>query len=506
MDKRDETVVETKSGKIKGEYQGNIYIFKGIPYAAPPVGEGRWLPPAPVKPWTGVRPARTYGPKAPQDKAPWGFMAGFDLEEPQSEDCLYLNIWSPGTDGSRRPVLVWIHGGAFNRGSGSSPTYSGTGLAQRGDVVVVTINYRLGPLGFLHLKRITGGKIPATGNEGLLDQIAALKWVRDNIAVFGGDPENITVFGESAGGMSIGCLLAMPRARGLFHKAILQSGSNTTRPLDQAVLQVEQFLEVLGLRSGDVAALRSLTVEELLSAHQEFGKRLDRKGAVLEPVIDGETLPDMPIEAVKRGSADRVVIMAGSNLEEAKFMAKMNQDLTRVDEAGLLRRWQQVLPPELVPGLIEKCRRALAKTGVASGPAEIALALQTDVQFRIPALRLIEAQRGNNRPAYSYLFTWRSPAPDMGACHALEIGFVFGNMNPKFNGAGLEADRLSRNIQDAWLAFARTGNPSCESLGKWPVYGSDRETMILGEKCYVAEAPYDDERRAWDPVPNKFLG
>jgi para-nitrobenzyl esterase len=180
--------------------------------------------------------------------------------------------------------------------------------------------------------------------------------------------------------------------------------------------------------------------------------------------------------------------------------------MTEVDEVGLLQRWQRVLPEELVPDLIENCRKALAEGGKAVSVAEIALALQTDAQFRIPAIRLIEAQHSNNMPAYTYLFTWKSPVPDLGACHFLDVGFVFGKLVAAFNGTGPAADRLTRNIQDAWLAFARTGDPSCESLGNWPQYGSRRETMILGEKCHVAEAPYEDERRAWDPIPNAFLG
>ncbi len=506
MSSNDKTVVETKSGKIKGSYQEGLYIFKGIPYAAPPVGEFRWLPPQPVKSWHGVREAQTFGPIAPQNSRPISFTGESPVEEPQGEDCLYLNVWSPGPDDSRRPVLVWIHGGAFNIGSGSNPMYPGTTLAKRGDVVVVTINYRLGPLGFLHLKKVTGGRIPATGSEGLLDQIAALHWVRDNIASFGGDPDNITVFGESAGGMSIGCLLAMPPARGLFHKAILQSGSNTVKFLDEAIQITQQYLDILGLGAGDVDALRSLTVERLLSAQQELHTRLNIKGSVMEPVVDGEMLPEIPIDAVKHGSADKIAVLAGSNLEEARFMARMDPGMTEIDEVGLLQRWQRVLPEELVPDLIENCRKALAKGGKAVGVAEIALALQTDVQFRIPAIRLVEAQRSNNMPAYTYLFTWKSPAPALGACHFLDVGFVFGNLGAGFNGTGPAADRLASNIQDAWLAFAHTGNPSCESLGNWPLYGNRRETMILGEECHVEEAPYEDERRAWDPIPNMFLG
>ena len=180
--------------------------------------------------------------------------------------------------------------------------------------------------------------------------------------------------------------------------------------------------------------------------------------------------------------------------------------MIKIDEAGLIKRWQRVLPPELVPDLVENCRKALAKEGRPIGMSELAIALQTDRQFRIPAIRLIESQRRNNRAAYSYLFTWKSPVPGLGACHALDIGFVFGTLSAGFSGSGPQAEKLAQNIQDAWIAFARTGNPTCESLGNWPPYGSRRETMILGESCHLEEAPYDEERRAWDPIPDRCLG
>jgi para-nitrobenzyl esterase len=184
----------------------------------------------------------------------------------------------------------------------------------------------------------------------------------------------------------------------------------------------------------------------------------------------------------------------------------MNPNMTKVDNEGLIRRWQQVLPPEMVPALVENCRKAMAQGGKTVTPSDLALALQTDAQFRIPAIRLVEAHRSNNQPAYSYLFDWISPAPGMGACHALEVGFVFGNISPTFCGTGPKVDRLAREMQDAWLAFARTGNPSCQSLGNWPLYGSGRETMILGANSRVEDAPYDEERRAWEPISDKYLG
>jgi carboxylesterase type B len=211
------------------------------------------------------------------------------------------------------------------------------------------------------MDKVTEGKIPATGNEGLLDQIAALSWVRDNIASFGGNPDNVTVFGESAGAMSIGCLLAMPQARGLFHKAILQSGSNTCKSLNEAVQLTGQFLSLLGLKAGDIDALKALPVERLLAGQQELSLKLKIAGSIVEPVVDGKILPEMPIEAVKHGSAHNIAVLVGTNLEEAKFMARMNPNLTKVDMDGLIRRWQSVLPADLVPGLIESVRKALAK-------------------------------------------------------------------------------------------------------------------------------------------------
>ena len=210
-------IVSIKSGKLEGGMENGLYVFKGVPYAAPPVGDFRWLPPQPVKHWSGIKPARKFGAICPQNE----MMAGpiGQVFQPQSEDCLFLNVWTPGLDKAQRPVMVWIHGGAFTLGSGSDPQYDSYKLPERGNIVLVTINYRLGMLGFLRLKNATGGKIPATGNEGLMDQVTALKWVKENIAAFGGDPKNVTVFGESAGGMSIGCLMVMPSAGGLFHKS-----------------------------------------------------------------------------------------------------------------------------------------------------------------------------------------------------------------------------------------------------------------------------------------------
>jgi para-nitrobenzyl esterase len=504
--KASNTTVVTEFGQINGAFQDGLYVFKGIPYAAPPLGAFRWLPPQPLRLWNDIYQAAQFGPIAPQNTRVTNFTQKNPILEPQSESCLTLNLWTPALDQAKRPVMVWIHGGAFNRGSSSSPTYSGVVLARRGDIVVVTINYRLGALGFLHLDQPSCGHLSATGNEGILDQISALHWVRNNIASFGGDPGNVTVFGESAGAMSIGCLLAMPQAAGFFHKAILESGSNTVKFPDEAVELTRKYLEILGVDPQNAKGLRALSVEQLLSAQDELSAALRIQGSVMEPVVDGTILPQMPIEAVRRGSAGKIPILVGTNLEEARFMLAMNPAMNKIDADGLVRRWQEVLPAEMVPGLIEGCRIALAHEGRPNDPPEIAIALQTDRQFRIPAVRLAEAQSGHNPNVYNYVFDWKSPMQKLGACHALEVGFVFGNLYSKFNGSGPKADSLAGKIQDSWIAFARTGNPSCFSLGQWPQYGAQRQTMILGEKCHVEKAPYEEERLAWTVVPDKYLG
>jgi para-nitrobenzyl esterase len=501
----DQLIAVSDHGKVRGQRENGIQVFKGIPFGASTGGQLRWSTPRPAAAWKTARAALEFGPVAPQSAGGMSFMQEAQSESRQSENCLNLNIWTPALDNARRPVMFWIHGGAFNRGSGSMPGYDGTSLVKRGDVVVVSINYRLGPLGFLHLANTTGGKIKASGNEGLLDQVLALAWVRDNILAFGGDPENVTVFGESAGAMSIGCLLSMPCVRGLFHKAIMQSGSNTVKFLDEAVELSRELISILGLAPDQPAQLKKTAARQLVAAHASLAASLKIRGSVLEPVVDGDVLPYMPIEAVRQGSARGVPILVGTNLEEAKFMAKLDPGMARIDEAGLVRRWQAVLPVEVVPKLVERCRRAMLDEGRDASVGELAIALQTDRQFRMPALRLLEGQNGQGK-AFHYIFTWKSPMAEMGACHALEVGFVFGNLNSRFHGEGKVVEGLSHKMQDAWIAFARSGDPSCPSLGTWPEYGPARKTMLLGAKCEIAAAPFEQERLAWSAVPDRYLG
>ncbi len=506
-------VVETTSGKIEGVFRKGLYVFRGIPYAAPPVGERRWLPPNPPEPWGGIRPAQDFAPTAPQLSMDIQFLEPVE-KQPQSEDCLYLNIWTPGLKGAKRPVMVWVHGGFFTTGAGSWLIYNGRTLSTRGNVVVVTINYRLGVLGFLNLNEITKGRIPATGNEGLLDQVLALEWVRDNISRFGGDPDNVTIFAESAGAMGVGVLLAVPKARGLFHRAILQSGAaHHVNSLESAEKLGAIFLDILDIKPNDANKLRSLTEQQLLNAQVEVmaraqGPKLAMGGLPIKPVVDGEVIPELPIRSIASGSADNVAVIIGTTLNEWKLFAVLDRNLASLDEAGLLRRCQRLILSGDVSGLIEAYRQARSQRDLPVTPAELYIAIQSDRVFRMPAIRLAEAHYRRRQPTYMYLFNWVSPLMNgiLGSCHALDLEFVFGTLDDNFSGSGEEAQALSRKIQDAWATFARYGDTSCQSIGKWELYDGRRKTMVLGKQCLLVEALYEEERRAWEPFVDSVLG
>jgi para-nitrobenzyl esterase len=505
MNSGKQALVSTASGKLEGDYQNGIYVFKGIPYAAPPTGNLRWLPPQPPKAWSGVRSARKYGAISAQNVTPviGPGMPSFG-DQAQSEDCLFLNIWTPGLDDARRPVMFWIHGGAFIIGSGSESFLEGGKLAKRGDIVLVSINYRLGSVGFMNLKEITSGRIPSSGNEGLLDQAAALAWVQENIAAFGGNPDNITIFGFSAGGMSVGTLLAMPAAHGKFHKAINRSGAaNVVGTLDSAVKISEQFLQLFGLKGKDTDSLRSLTTRQLLDGQQELGLKLresEYRATPFQPVVDGLILKEMPMLSIKKGSAKNIPIIAGNTRDELKSMNAMDPTLKDLDEAGMITRLSKMLPPELVPGLVKAYRGALPKSSGKLAAADVLGSINTDMMFRIPTIRLVEMQRDNGVPAYNYLFTYKSPAMGgkLGAMHGLDNPLLFGNPEAEFTGNSPEVENLAVRIQDSCAAFARTGDPSCESNGAWPVYGKERTTMIFDTNTRLEKAPYEKERAAWD--------
>lgn len=503
-------VIEIGSGKLQGNEKGGVLVFKGIPYAAPPVGERRWLPPADPLPWAGIRDAGDFGDWAPQNKGALDDVMGAETGT-QSEDCLTLNVWTPGRAG-KRPVMVWIHGGGFTIGSGAQGIYEGGTLARHGDVVVVTINYRLGILGFAPLAAATAGRIPATGNEGLLDQVKALAWVRDNIAHFGGDPGNVTIFGESAGGMSVGNLLALPAARGLFHKAIPQSGAcHTCADAATAVRRGEAILKALAL---DADGLRNAPLADLLRAQRLMeGGRVEGYplavigGLPFMPVADGVVMPHNPIDAVAAGVAAGIPVLAGSTLDEWKLFGIPAKAIQQLDEAGLAKRLGYLVGDEHAPGLVAAYRAALPARGIEPSVPEVFMAIQTDRIFRIPALRLLERQRPHEARVFNYLFDWPSPAVGgrLGSPHAVELAYVFGTYSKpgakKFYGEGEGAAALATMTMDAWTRFAHGGDPG------WPAYETgQRTTALLGASRRILAKPLEAERRAWDRVPDRWLG
>jgi para-nitrobenzyl esterase len=504
------TVVETVHGRIEGTEEDGLRVFRGVPYAAPPLGEGRLRGPRPPEPRPGVRRCDAFGPWASQN-SPLNRLASVESDFEQSEDCLTLNVWTPGLDQARRPVMVWIHGGGFTGGSGASLLYHGDHLARRGDVVMVTINYRLGILGFLAHPDLLDAEVGASANWGMLDQVAALEWVRDNIAAFGGDPGNVTIFGESAGGMSVGVLLGMPKARGLFHRAVCQSGAALAASPETAAATTESVLAELGL--GDVTKVRDMPVEALLKAQETVAAQASRQGRTLPliPAVDGSSLPRQPLHEIRDGLSASVPVMVGTNRDEYKMFAVVDPGYRNMSDERLRRRLNRTLSADhwniSVDEVIDGYRHARAARGAPTDPAELYSAIESDRIFRVPAMRMAEAQAAHQPDTYAYLFDWESPAMHgvLGSCHALEIPFVLGSLRKpmvdRFAGTNDAALALAEQMQDAWLAFARTGSPGPEQagIGDWPRYEPTRRaTMIFGRSTHVEDAPFEAERRVWD--------
>ncbi len=499
-------VVTTRLGRLEGREEGGVAVFRGIPYARPPVGIRRLRPPMPCEPWQGARLARRHGPSAPQAAPVARFIQAMigAGESAQSEDCLYLNVWTPAADRGRRPVMVWLHGGAFVMGSSSTLLYDGRQLARRGNLVVVTLNYRLGALGFLDLKAVGGGP-EAPSNLGLLDQIEALRFVRDHIEVFGGDPEQVTIFGESAGGMSVGTLLGTPRARGLFQRAILQSGAaHNVSSRAQARRVAENLLAKLRIDPDHPERLWSLDPREILAAQRATTFELGLGLGTLpwQPSVDADVLPRPPLEALANAEAAGVATLVGSNLDEWSLFMLGDRRGRRMDEAMLRRRLARALPGTSALGvpLAERAyaayRRSLRKHD-STAPRERWVSFQSDRIFHVPAVRLADLQSEAGAPTWSYLFSWAPPVVSrwVGACHGLEIPFVFGTLAHGALRPSLAlvpaVRRLQRQLQDAWIAFARCGEPGHADLPDWPKADAlTRPTMNLDVHCRVDENPH----------------
>lgn len=494
--------VRTTGGDLRGLRVGGHLAYRGIPFAAPPEGPLRFTAPQPAAPWSGVRDADAFGPVAPQDPLvppPYRAVA------PESEDCLSLNVYTPGVDDARRPVLFWIHGGGFSHGAGSQPTYDGGPLVERGDVVVVTINYRLGALGFLSLGHRGGAEWGATANAGSLDQVAALRWVRDNIARFGGDPDNVTIFGQSAGGVAVSTLLAMPAARGLFAKAIAQSGTAAhLAGVERAEAIADRYLQAIGIPDADRDALRAISWQDLLAAQGSRG--------ALSPFVDGHHVPRPLIEVIGAGELADIPLMIGTTRDEQKlYMAAQHR--APLSDDDLCAQVSGVLPRRAVDRAAEviACYRASrTDRGLPASNLDILDAIATTSRFRLPALRVAEAYRQHQPSTFVYEFDYSSPARGgaMGACHGLEVPFVFGAIgrggDDRLTGSGPEVERLQGEMMDAWIAFARTGAPGHAGIGDWPAYDTaERHTMVFDLESGARPAPFDEERAIWQSMVTK---
>lgn len=482
-------VPQLASGPISGTLEDGIWTYKGIPFAAPPTGDMRWREPQPVEPWEEVRACTEYGPACPQSGGDWMGMLSVGVTD---EDCLYLNVWTPAEDpGEDLPVMVWIHGGSFKSGAGSLPIYDGGNLARKG-VVLVTINYRLGALGFmahpLLSKESTHG---VSGNYGLLDQIAALKWVRENIEAFGGDPANVTIFGESAGGMSVLDLMASPLAEGLFHRAVVESGPlldlglpiNRGNTLEAAEDQGEDVSEDLGCDDAEdeLAALREVPAEELVkfsSSENELFSPVN-----FGPNIDGYVLPQSPSEAFAAGEQAAVPLLTGTNANEGTIFIPpiTRQQLELL--AGYLYGDAAAEVLSLFPVEGEDIKPAMDKFITRMGFAS---------SSRFTAESMAEA----GAPAYLYEFVRTSPDPrasSLGSFHGLEIVYVFGNFDQLQVEGITQADRdLSMAMMSYWTNFAATGDPNGEGVPAWPAYASDGgHYQELGETITTRTGLYD---------------
>lgn len=490
------------SGPIMGNRVDDQLIFKGIPYAAPPVGALRWCEPQPVTPWQSPRACTAFGKRCPQpdmSDRPWLGEAG-----PMSEDCLYLNVWAPAKQDKPLPVMVWIHGGGFTIGAGTLAFYDGAALAKR-DVVLVSINYRLGPFGFFGHPALTAeSPHHVSGNYGLLDQIAALQWVQRNISAFGGDPNCVTIFGESAGSVAVTCLMVSPLARGLFHRAIAESGTGASlhQQLDKPYSRRQSLHDMgkaiaakLGQQKEDataLAALRQVSAEDLLkAANPEIV--VAKKGFKFGPVIDGYVLPDNPGDLFAHGKQHHVPLMIGSNAED-----------------GILHAGN--LPIRRVAGYRWTLNKLFGKDGPAvfdlfpaekdSDVKQAKLDLVTVAAFTATSRRLAADMQHVNTPAYLYQFTRVSPAAiraGIGAVHGAEIVYIFGTFgNPV--GYNQTDHQLGDIMRQYWVNFATTGNPNGDNLPHWPAYDHTDQHMQLGDTAHVGQHLYQQACDLFDRI------
>lgn len=502
--------VETQRGKIRGTLEDGIRVYRGIPYGAATDGLNRFRAPKPPKPWAGIRDAIAYGPMCPQPppERP-SLTASWTHDREASEDCLLLNVWTPGLrDQRKRPVLVWFHGGGFTNLSGSRNVFDGTRLCKRGDVVVVTVNHRLNVFGFLYLAHLAGAEFAESGSAGMLDLVAALKWVRINIGAFGGDPGNVTIFGQGGGGAKVSTLMAMPTARGLFHKAIVQSGSflEALGP-DEATKTATAYLATLDMKPADIPRLSKLPAERLLGA---YGRMMTGPGPRpgFSPVIDGVALPKGPWQPDAPPVSAGVPMIVGTTRTETTLLAASGSSLFEQDEAGLRRNLAAFVPDKEIPRVVAGFRRLMPK----ASPADLYFAITAARRARQPAWLQAErkaAQGGTapgGAPVFLYELDWTTPVDDgkWGAPDSLDIPFVFDNVarSESMTGTGPAPQRMADVMSSAWIAFARTGTPAADGLPPWPPFTpAERATMVFDAASRVVKDFRGEERILLAPLP-----
>jgi len=512
-------VVETAYGRVRGVAANGVSSFKGISYGASTAGRNRFMPPVAPSPWAGVRDALSYGPTAPQNPSSMrgavdprsGYASYADPDGiVESEDCLVLNVWTPEPgDDRQRPVMVWLHGGGFAASSGSPPIYDGSNLVRRGEVVVVSVNHRLGALGYTFLAFAGGDdEFGGSRNVGMLDLIAALQWVRDNITKFGSDPRKVTIFGESGGGQKVSTLLAMPAAKNLFHRAVVQSGPGLRMNEPGHAEQVaDMLLAEIGLGRGQLREAQTVPVERIVAAQAAVEAKLGAHvpGFIqgFSPVVDGVSLPRHPFDPAAPDVSAGVPLIIGYNRTEATLFAAADPKAFALDESGLGRRASRLLGADA-----DRVIEVFRKEHPGASPSDLMFLIGTEYPTAAFSRKIAErkAEHGG-APAYLYRFDWETPIAGgrLKSPHALEIPFVFANVGAPL-AARLAPDRpdvatLAHAMSDRWIAFARTGDPNADQAPRWPAYSaSERATMIFNSECRVEKDPDQAQRRVIDSI------
>lgn len=500
----DSVVAETSSGKIRGTTVDDIKVFKGIPYGGNTGGANRFMPPTKPASWTGVRDALAYGSTAPQTVGGRG-RPGAPAE---GEDCLVLNVWTPSVTGGKRPVMVWLHGGGFATGSGSSPINDGTGMAHTSDIVVVTINHRLNVLGQTYLGEAAGPDFALSGSVGVLDIIAALEWVRDNIGNFGGDPNLVTIFGQSGGGRKVSTLMGMPSTKGLYHRAIIESGAVlrlTTQ--EDAIRATEALLAELGLKPAQARELQNVPIAKLLAANEAVQKKIPPRepGMVANtPMVDGKAIPYHPWDPMGPTVSENIPLLIGWARTEETLYDRPTPEKLALDEAGLKKRTAARLGEDTGRVTVDQVIDAFRRAHPGATPWDLWILIATDHPRGAYTRELAKRKVAQRRAAaYVYRYDWETPegGGHMRSPHTIEIPFVFNNI--KIAGPLIskmpEAYALAEKTSAAWVAFARTGNPNVPKLPKWPAYSAkSRDTMLFNNDSRVVADPDHEPRLAME--------